>query len=327
MKPLYLFLITLALISNSISESPPSYYSNLLSSIRKDAIETILSALSKKIPATLTQMADSFAKFRDAFSLNEEESAYLIYRWIGEKFEFECNSDYSVHQFPNEVYKSKQGNYIGFTSLFNYIATYLNIKVVTISGKIKTFSDDIKKEAAKTVNGYWNAIYINNTYYLLDTVSGGGFCLSGYQKINRDFYFGTKPEFFIRIFFPNDDKWQLLNKKISLQTFESWPFVHDRFYLFGFDTVSPDTNFIDVSNGQKLIITFNKENIFMFVVKFQNYEGEFVRYEKNINISNGKVEITFDGEFTSKNYHSVLVFFKNDSTQKNFKSILIFKLK
>ena len=254
MEKLALLYFILIILSDSLVlnyEPDPSYYSLLMPKVRKDVINQILKSLPNRKYVNILQMSNTMAKNKEDFSLNEAETAYLVYAWLGQSIALDCRVENTGYQFPNTVYKDGKGNYDGFAALFFTLASNLNIEVVPIKGKQKVITDTDSNEAYIVVENAWESILIDGSYYLVDSAEGAGYCSNGFVKSNTDFYFGTKPEFFIRTHFPDEDSWQLLEKKITLNKFNSWPFLSHRFYLQGFESVSPDTINVDVSSGSK----------------------------------------------------------------------------
>ena len=322
-----LFLLYLIVLIFSISfvfnyEADPSSYSLLIPKVRKDLIVKILSSLPNKSKTNILQMSEAMVKLKEENSLNEAESAYLIYLWMGKNINLDCFSDYTGYQFPTEVYDNEKGNSYGFSALFYTFATNLDIKVALIQGKEKITTET--NENFKNINSTWNAILIDNNYYLVDTRKGTGYCASVYKKINTDFYFGTKPELYIRSHIPDDDKWQLLEDKITFDKFNSWPYISYNFYMNGFQTLTPDDAFLDVSYGSKLVLTYDSENKYLDIMTnfVKNYK--FTEYRGH-NVSNGKVVIAFDGKYTSED---ALVIYANQSGPSDtYYTIIIYKIK
>ena len=80
-----LYLLVL-ILSNSLVfnyESDPSSYSLLLPKVRKDVINSILSSLPNKKNLNIFQMSEAMVKYKKENSLNEIESTYLVYLWLG----------------------------------------------------------------------------------------------------------------------------------------------------------------------------------------------------------------------------------------------------
>ena len=200
-----LYLLVL-ILSNSLVfnyESDPSSYSLLLSKVRKDVINSILSSLPNKKNLNIFQMSEAMIKYKKENSLNEVESSYLVYLWLGKNIMLDCNADnteYTEYQFPINVYNNGKGNSIGFAALFYTFATNLDIKVVPIQGKEKKLTET--NEVFKNVNSTWNAILIDNKYYLIDSANGAGYCNSnGFKREKIDFFLELNLNFLLEIIF------------------------------------------------------------------------------------------------------------------------------
>ena len=133
---------------------------------------------------------------------------------------------------------------------------YLKIEAGTIPGYLKTIADRASGELIINIDFSWNYILIDGEYYLIDVSSGAGF-LEEYifYPYYTDFFFGPKPEVFIRHHFPKDNKWQLLSNPYSFETFDSLAYLLYLFYQRGFKSISPDNKLIYVSGIQKIILT------------------------------------------------------------------------
>ena len=329
MKDICLFLLIFNLLSDSLVltyQQDPSFYSQLLPFVRKDVINKILLLLPNRNNANILQMSNIMNKYKDEFSLNEAESAYLVYSWMGQNIEVDCDINNDEDQFPVNVYNWEKGNYIGFAGLFYTFVSNLNIKVIPIQGKKKIIAPKIIDDAITVVPHSWNSIFINDTYYLVDAAGGAGYCVKKFLRKNTDFYFGTKPELLIRTHFPDNNIWQLLDEKISHETFDSWPFVHYRFYLEGFQTISPFTNILDITYHSKVTLTYDKKNTNLRIsANLVDYNVNYLDYNGRISVSNGKVEIELNSSL--KNKYNLIIYAKQGDSSDKYLSILFFKVK
>ena len=325
---MFLLLIILTLFSDSLLtyQSDPSYYSQLLPFVRKDVITKILLLLPNRNNVNILLMSNEMNKYKNEYSLNEAESAFLVYSWIGENIEVDCDINNNEDQFPVNVYNWGKGNYIGFAGLFYTFVSNLNIKVIPIQGKKKVLAEEVSEDVITVVPHVWNSIFINNTYYLVDAAGGAGYCYIKFLRKKTDFYFGTKPEFLIRTHLPDNNMWQLLDEKITPETFDSWPFVHFRFYLEGFQTISPFTNILDINYHSKVTLTYDKANSNLRVsCNLVDYNAKYMDYNGDINVSNGKVEIELNSSL--KNTHNLIIYAKQEGDINKFLSVLIYKVK
>ena len=234
-------------------------FSDLIDQVRIDIINIALLNLPKRENIDILKMGIEMSKSKDKYSMTDVEAAYFAYKWIAYNIEIDClgvnhgNSSTSVVA----TYKNGKGGPSGISNLFNTISGLLNIESDTIYGLEKyvtwNYTQFIQfKEHA------WNYILIDNNYYLLDATMGAGFCSSDnrFYKRSSDFYFGTKPERFIRSHFPNDNKMQLLSKTITKSEFKTMAYLYEDFYLL-FNTMSPDISITKNTDEIRVRLTAN----------------------------------------------------------------------
>ena len=291
MKQIILFLIMLFLLS--------SYsYSELLDDIRINVINTALLSLPEREKRDILKMRFAMTNTKFVFSLTDVETAYFIYKWIAENIEYDCspNSE-EINESGGIVYKKGKGSSSGISDLFKIMTTYLYVGSGIISGNIKVLEED-KKEMIKIKDYHWNYILINGTYYLIDVSNGAGMCVGDkFIKYQRDFYFATNPDIFIRTHFPEESKWQLLPKNITKEQFNSMVLLTENFYLFGFNSISPNTQIINGKKETQFILSYDKngsvpENAVGYVI-YSNGEEDSINYLDYKN-EDGTIRIIFD---------------------------------
>lgn len=321
----FLYALILLLSSSLVFnyEIDPSSYSLLIPLVRKDVISDILKSLPNKKYTNILQMSNSMAKAKEEYSLNDAEAAYLVYAWMGKILYRDCNTENTDYEFPTNVYNKEKGNFIGFAALFYTLASNLNVQVVPVQGKQKITSKN--SDIYTVIDTAWNSILIDNTYYLVDSATGAGYCDNDdFIRRNTDFYFGTKPEIFIKTHIPDDSSWQLLDKTVTLSTFNSWPYISHRFYLYGMQTFSPSQNNLDVSKGSKVTITYDKEITNLSTALKFITNGKYQKYD-NFKGSNGKIEIVFDGKFTTADH--LIIYASQESSPTDYYTVLIYTIK
>ena len=251
----YLFLIVISLLIN-LSKSIEEFIENnsvskLISMVRTEIIDKSLQDLPRRKEVEFLQMISKMINARKEYSLNEAESAYLVFKWISENIKFNYYDE--DLDDPINAYNSGKGTPKSLCSLFNNMSKYLKVVSDSISGYLKW---DYRNEIQSDRNYTWNYVEIQGEYYLLDVsiVSDTEFRDSHAEFIYL--YFGTEPEIFIRQHFPKENKWQLLSEPYTLEKFESMALLTPFFYLLGFKTISPDTSKI-IGDG-KIILTSDK---------------------------------------------------------------------
>ena len=295
MKVKFFIVFILSIVLNySNSSAEPTYYSKLLGKVRKENVEKYLLYLPERTSINFLQMFNQISSLKEKYSLTEVDLSYLIYKWIATNIKLELNG---VNEDPAVVYNSGKGTSKGISSLFKNMCNYLRIEADTISGYIKLLSNDVTKEDLITkIDFTWNYVLIDGAYYLIDASSGAGlFIASEFESMYTDFFFGTNPEFFIRVHFPKDNKWQLLSEPYSLEKFESQAYLFQFFYLKGFKTISPDTKTIRGSGESKILLTNDESLDDELIVSLMMDPTNPDDSEMNeINVFDGKLEVKFN---------------------------------
>ena len=292
-KFLIIFILSLAL-NYSKSSVEPSYYSKLLGKVRKENVEKSLLYLPERTSINYLQMFNQIGSLKEKYSLTDVDLFYLIYKWIATNIRLELKG---LNDDPLVVYNSGKGTSKGISSLFKNICNYLRLEADLISGYIRVPSDDLTKEDLMTkIDFTWNYILIDGVHYLIDVSSGAGFFIaSEFEPFYTDFFFGTNPEFFIRVHFPKDNKWQLLSEPYSLEKFESQAYLLQFFYLKGFKTISPDTNIISGRGESKLVLTndepLDDEFIVSLIMDPTNPDDSEIN---DLEVFDGKLEVKFN---------------------------------
>ena len=230
-------------------------FSKLIDQVRKDIVNKALLNLPKKENLDILKMCLEMSKFKSSYSLKDEESAYLAYKWIIRNIIYDTKGEKEGNSTTDiaTVYKEGKGGSIGISGLFKTMCDLLKVKGDTILGLTKTFSEDYPSKII-TQEYAWNYILIDNEYYLIDVVKAISF--EKYTKTrDSDFYFGMNPEASIRLHFPNDNKWQLLPKIITKDEFKSMAYLNEGFYSLGFKAISPDVQSLNKSQEIKIILT------------------------------------------------------------------------
>ena len=142
----------------------------------------------------------------------------------------------------------------------------------------------------KKVDSTWNYIVINGTKYLVDLcLAAGKFNEQVFTREYTDIYFATKPEIFINKHFPKDINWQLLSQPITLEKFDSLPYIDYTFFLYGFKTFAPDYKEIKIRNKEiKFELTYDPSITNGFVIPIVFNQTLYFRGNADIVKSNGK---------------------------------------
>ena len=178
-----------------------------------------------------------------------------------------------------------------------------------------------------SINSTWNYIEINKKYYLVDSSFGAGYYNNKeFRKEYSDIYFATKPEYFIYTHYPSDSKWQMLSQEYTFKKFDSMPYILNEFYLYGFQTFSPESVDINGIGEVKITLTYN-ETIKGLKFSYMAANSELFEidtFKANINNnSNGKVEFIFNKSNTETYY---FIIFSTQPNGNDPKGIIFYKL-
>lgn len=155
-----------------------------------------------------------------------------------------------------------------------------DIHSVKISGIAKNalyqVGNDINPSRLKS---QWNAVVIDGKWRLIDVLwssrteatqskSEGKTKTQSVTRRTNEFFFLTDPEFFIYTHLPDDSKWQLLRKKVSLEDFERMPYLRERFF-------DMELTLTDDSHHTVVVETLTGELFFQFGKNPSRTKDEF----------------------------------------------------
>lgn len=166
------------------------------------------------VDSLTSPFTDDFSKIR------------AIFTWIATNIEYDLKAfleQRTDHQDVFEILASGKALCSGFSSLFRYFCDKANIECEIIEGYAKAFGYK-PGEKFSSPNHAWNAVYIEGNWYLLDVTwaSGTPEYLSGRKrKPDLNTFFLPPPEELIKTHLPEDPSWQLLDRKVTLDEFET----------------------------------------------------------------------------------------------------------
>ncbi|MBD0833075.1 transglutaminase domain-containing protein [Aestuariibaculum sediminum] len=189
------------------------------------------------------------------------EKFRAIYMWVCNNIACDINQDNTVTR-KRQVFKNDSLGYVnwnntykkkafkkllkhnktmctGYAYLIKELCFLAQIDCVIINGYGRTANANV--ESLELVNHSWNAVNLNNKWYLCDATWSSGYNLigSGFIKSYNDGYFLTNPELFALNHYPVDKKW-LLNNDKKMSEYVLAPLVYGHTFRYGVEPVSPD---------------------------------------------------------------------------------------
>jgi hypothetical protein len=174
------------------------------------------------------------------------EKARAIFRWITVKdlnaieFGDSLNTDSPLGLLRGIKYGTET-----YHTLFMRLCSYAGLHCVDVKGHSKSvgYEPGMKIQPGKFTNT-WNAVLIDDEWRFVQCNWAARHLVkaSAESKTHHEdnikyqydeHYFLPDPEQFIYDFLPHDAEWQLLERPVSLEDFESMPFVRSMFFRYG----------------------------------------------------------------------------------------------
>lgn len=195
-------------------------------------------------------------------SYSDGDKVYAIAKFITNNIEYGERAGN-----PLNCINSREGVCQDYAELFIALCKLSNIENNFITGDGKTSANDIGFYSS---NHAWNIVRVNGKYQIYDLTWAAGTYDSKTKSFNKQFneqYFNANPEEFILNHFPDESKWQLLDKPLSKNEYINSP------------TFNPEFKNLSLKNGivrnNKLEITFESESDFdgcsLFKFKLNEY--------------------------------------------------------
>ncbi|KAL8576564.1 hypothetical protein ACOMHN_003122 [Nucella lapillus] len=176
------------------------------------------------------------------------EKVRAIYRWITVK-------DLDVMEFADDIEtESPMGLLRGIKSgtetyhvLFMRLCSYVGLHCVEVKGHSKSVGYEPGMTLSPdTFHNTWNAVLIAGDWRLIQCNWGARHLVLSKDRVEEkerskeqiryqydEHYFLTDPDEFVQEFLPFDTRWQLLERPISREEFQSLPFVRSIFFQYG----------------------------------------------------------------------------------------------
>lgn len=234
---------------------------------------------------------------------NFKRIAWKLYNW---------NKSFS-NQIFKKLAKEKKTICTGYAYLVKTLANLSNINCEIIDGYGRT-ENSVASEL-KFPNHSWNAVQINNKWYLCDaTWSSGTYNLNNYTfEFNyNDGYFLAAPELFAKDHFPIDNSWLLLNEKPILSEFLKAPIMYGDAYNYAVFPIEPSMMHLEVEKNKEIVFIVKdlKEidiNTIFLQIDFGN-SMQFIK-PKVVHLKNDMIKIKYT--FNNLGLHDVHIKVKN----------------
>jgi hypothetical protein len=143
----------------------------------------------------------------------EEQRAKDIYNWLIQNIDYDTSM--AIHD-ADTCWKKRHGVCQAYCELFYQLAAKVGLVVEIISGIVRMPDKTIPKDEHSWIFVYtdhYDGIFIDPTW-------GSGYVKDGkFIRNEDDKWFDVKPEELIKTHFPDDEKWQHLDKPLTKEQF------------------------------------------------------------------------------------------------------------
>lgn len=157
----------------------------------------------------------------------QRSKAFAIYRWVTLYISFDSNGYFGKENMmpcdaesvlENEVSVSE-----GFANLFEALCSAANVPTRTVHGITKGYGYKVGESILDGQGRHsWNVIRVGGQWFICDCTLGSGYIGDDmmFHKTPNVESFMVSPDLAITDHFPDEEKWQLLDRAISKETFE-----------------------------------------------------------------------------------------------------------
>ena len=246
-----------------------------------EIVDKILSSAPERTKTTIEGLGNYFKKESKLSKLKAQDKVLLVFKWVSNNISFDCedfmiklkDKDDMNYLSEEENFSEGRANSHGYSNLFMTLLSEVDSSIETkiIHGYIKDFRYKYGHKY-KEPNHEWVAVNINFRWHMVDPTLGAGYCqyidkkLIFFKDYNQ-FYCLPPAEIFIKTNFPQEEVWQLNQKKIKIDEFYKYPLYRRNFFKLKFKSMEPEEGVLEVKKEGKIIVNLQKDvdikNIFV----------------------------------------------------------------
>jgi len=262
------------------------------------------------------------------------EKVRAIFRWIAENISYDTKLskvnkpksftyrteqelkdilEQANNKIINDVLRRKKGVCEGYSRLFKTLCHKAEIKTEIVKGYVKNLPQNIGKEINNQSNHTWNAVYLSNKWYLIDVTWASGYTDMKVTKFTKKFrpsYFLISPGKLILDHYPDDNKWQLLNKKISKKQFFNLPLIKIGFLKYDISSFKPGQGVIKSKRNEIIEFEYTTQKDITTIYVHKNND----KYSQESDFTKNKNNYTFGYSFKSKGTYYFTIYLNKEPT-------------
>lgn len=241
---------------------------------RDDGLHPMLA----QMPASAASTVESAGRWIAAHESDPHLRVKAIHDFVADRVAYDAAALAAGHYPPQDaetVLRTGLAVCAGYANLTKALADVTGDQVVVVSGDARTRGGKVSG------NGHaWNAVYLEDQWLLMDVTWDAGY-VDGDQFVKRysTSYLFTPPAVMGVTHFPDDAKWQLVERPLSRGEFLRQPMMRPRFFAQGFYLVSPQRSQVTVEDQVSLAL--------------ENPQGRFLlaKYEDEQKLRRGDCEV------------------------------------
>ncbi|MDT0558527.1 transglutaminase domain-containing protein [Ichthyenterobacterium sp. W332] len=250
-----------------------------MASVYKNETLTNLPELTYKLTSQLSTDVERFRAIYKWVCLNIANDYGLYYRNKRKRYRYKndslklnaWNSRFKKRLFK-KLLKDKKTICTGYAYLVRELSKLANLECQIIHGFGKTSTIEINEDDSP--NHSWNAIKLNNTWYLCDPTWSSGIPnleTGAFTFYYNDGYFLANPELFSVNHFPEEQKWQLTDSTLTFKSFLESPILYGNTYRYLKNINTPKVMHHIIKEEQSIMFKYtlrklvNKQDVILLI--------------------------------------------------------------
>ena len=190
-------------------------------------------------PDSVAQSVAALAAYLATAGSDDLTRARALFRWIAGNIEYDAvgfrTGDHG-DQSAEAVLRSRSSVCEGYARLAEALGAAMGLEVQRVSGWSKGYGYTTGQRFDGPTNHAWNAVRIDGQWRLMDPTWGAGYLDQQTRFVRRfqEHYFLTSPDAFIFDHFPQDPRWQLLERPVTAEEYVDLAFLRPAFFSVGF---------------------------------------------------------------------------------------------
>lgn len=183
----------------------------------------------------------TLAAFLVSKANGDKEKAWCIYRWVTDRLAYNVEAFLAKNPGDNSVetvLKTRLCVCEGYSRMFLKLCEKAGLEAVKVTGVARSGSKDAKGKPAFESHA-WNDVKLDGKWELIDSTFGSGSVdKKAFVKNFEPIFFMAPPEQMRFSHFPDDAKWQLLEKTITREDFDRQPLIQSSLFKLGLSPAS-----------------------------------------------------------------------------------------